>query len=102
DIPRSPTPTRFPYTTLFRSPSMGPRSVVHDLAPAIRTLLSRGKHDYSVRVRPGAAAGEKRLRFCVALLAIVATLTTAMPAQQRRSEEHTSELQSRVELVCRL
>src|SRR5690348_17966522 len=80
-IRRPPRSTLFPYTTLFRS------------------------YRYAVRARCSAET------FCV----IVCTLIVAHPAAARasamlasaptsssRSEEHTSELQSPVHLVCRL
>src|SRR3712207_8194543 len=72
-IRRPPRSTLFPYTTLFRS-------------------RRRGQHRErrSPRARPG------RCRLVRALLA------GAAAGVVRRSEEHTSELQSRQYLVCRL
>src|SRR5699024_12756558 len=58
-----PTPTLFPYTTLFRSPTLG-ASKVH--------------------------------------LQIYCHRSAALNSLFLRSEEHTSELQSRFDLVCRL
>src|SRR5438477_9790093 len=81
-IRRPPRSTLFPYTTLFRSWSH-PKS-----------LLSLGRFPRSVtRHRPIsiAAAG-----------APGAALVRRRPPGQPRSEEHTSELQSHVNLVCRL
>src|SRR3712207_7600251 len=82
-IRRPPRSTLFPYTTLFRSrraPS-GPPS-----APSRRC---RGSGSYERRGRNG-RRGRPR--------------STAGRARRRRdrSEEHTSELQSRQYLVCRL
>src|SRR5438270_4231794 len=74
-IRRPPRSTLFPYTTLFRSVSDGPRLSGNDRARE----CPRGRA--SARPRPGVAAG-------------------ALAA--RRSEEHTSELQSQSNLVCRL
>src|SRR2546429_6876174 len=75
-IRRPPRSTLFPYTTLFRSAD---RDDVPRLA----------------RVRDAAAdAGARR--------AHRAQHPGALPARQARSEEHTSELQSRLHLVCRL
>src|SRR2546430_6030509 len=73
-IRRPPRSTLFPYTTLFRS---------HAAAPA-----GRAPHAAAVapRVRWRAQAGEG--------------LREAQ--RQQRSEEHTSELQSQSNLVCRL
>src|SRR3712207_7305058 len=75
-IRRPPRSTLFPYTTLFRS-----RSTPRPGAPAL-TTSSSGPVDL-VRVSSG-------------------TVITAVNATSRRSEEHTSELQSRQYLVCRL
>src|SRR2546422_8113675 len=73
-IRRPPRSTLFPYTTLFRSRSApdGPGGACRRDLPA---------HD-PVSVRPPRAS-----RGCVV---------------RSRSEEHTSELQSRLHLVCRL
>src|SRR5256884_760674 len=79
-IRRPPRSTLFPYTTLFRSTS-----------PSIRTTLERPprtlKNSPSVPGRPPCTTGNAAIVFA------------SSPA---RSEEHTSELQSRLHLVCRL
>src|SRR3712207_8678626 len=72
-IRRPPRSTLFPYTTLFRSSSSRVRP---------STGTSSGRSSVSMRRLPAASV-------CAA---------PAMP----RSEEHTSELQSRQYLVCRL
>src|SRR3712207_8445922 len=78
-IRRPPRSTLFPYTTLFRSPPLGrlggPRGDLRQPADPRRL----GAH-------PGARRGGGHPRH----------------AGRRRSEEHTSELQSRQYLVCRL
>src|SRR2546422_5259896 len=79
-IRRPPRSTLFPYTTLFRS--RGQRS--HDAAAARRARApGRGQ---------GEAADARRLL----------GLPVAVEPEGERSEEHTSELQSRLHLVCRL
>src|SRR3712207_8479957 len=82
-IRRPPRSTLFPYTTLFRSPvcgSAGPcRGARFDLAPSTTERPTRGWY---------AANHTGHLSLCV--------------RGARRSEEHTSELQSRQYLVCRL
>src|SRR3712207_8919268 len=79
-IRRPPRSTLFPYTTLFRSHGASTRSRFHHhLADPL--ALSR---------RYGTRAADHRV-------AIRSVRPTA-----RRSEEHTSELQSRQYLVCRL
>src|SRR5438046_3860820 len=75
-IRRPPRSTLFPYTTLFRSP----------LLPG---------------ARPRAAPARCRARRTPARGAARAALRARSPAR-RRSEEHTSELQSLTNLVCRL
>src|SRR2546422_3548708 len=81
-IRRPPRSTLFPYTTLFRSPpprtSRSPR-----VEPTTRSRdTARGTTKTNTDAR--AAAG------------------SSSPARTIRSEEHTSELQSRLHLVCRL
>src|SRR5439155_24402793 len=81
-----PSSTLFPYTTLFRSQRRGEhrqgRSEPH---PDVRRR--RGDHLLHHAGTRRAAALPPRLRFLRGVL---------------RSEEHTSELQSRGHLVCRL
>src|SRR2546429_8114026 len=81
-IRRPPRSTLFPYTTLFRSP-------VH-ATPAGRLL-----EQYAQRAGgPGAALQQGQRLVMVGQHAPRVLL--------QRSEEHTSELQSRLHLVCRL
>src|SRR3712207_7204038 len=86
-IRRPPRSTLFPYTTLFRSPD-GISVTFGSRAPP-----STGKCTaVSLDLRTGCLGGD--------------WLTTlrlhALRAEYPRSEEHTSELQSRQYLVCRL
>src|SRR3989442_7449830 len=84
-IRRPPRSTLFPYTTLFRSlhvRGLGPR-------PA-----GRPAPDGRLRRRLRAGEGDDRDHEEMASPACV--------TWWRRSEEHTSELQSRPHLVCRL
>src|SRR3712207_8272702 len=85
-IRRPPRSTLFPYTTLFRS-------LVELARLPVRPLDPPG-HDVLQAAEDGAALSG-RLRHAVAVLAL------DRPAAPR-SEEHTSELQSRQYLVCRL
>src|SRR5260370_28690263 len=73
-IRRPPRSTLFPYTTLFRSIKEKCRRHPDENAPAV----------YGIQRSTAARAGE-----------------TAV-AEPLRSEEHTSELQSHLNLVCRL
>src|SRR3712207_7451633 len=83
-IRRPPRSTLFPYTTLFRSPQRPPTTTARTSAtPRRRSPLPRAP----ARLRRAALSGDRGPR----------------PTEVRtRSEEHTSELQSRQYLVCRL
>src|SRR3712207_7614965 len=85
-IRRPPRSTLFPYTTLFRS----------DDAPRVLILTTFDLDEY---VYDALAAGASGF-----LLKDVGPdqLTEAIRVVAARSEEHTSELQSRQYLVCRL
>src|SRR5436309_8409023 len=74
-IRRPPRSTLFPYTTLFRSQSYHARVIPNGL-------------DLRKFERLPTAKEARRLR--------------GLPTDRTRSEEHTSELQSRENLVCRL
>src|SRR5438445_12775122 len=70
---RPPRSTLFPYTTLFRSP-----------------------------IQSGTAVAPAHSAAATANHAIIPASTTTGCPRKTRSEEHTSELQSRQYLVCRL
>src|SRR5690349_23723498 len=95
-IPRPPRSTLFPYTTLFRSfLGLGVMGT-----PIARNLL-RGGQELLVWNRSPAAA--EALRAEGAEVATdVADVFAGADVVLLRSEEHTSELQSRRDLVCRL
>src|SRR3712207_7696188 len=86
-IRRPPRSTLFPYTTLFRSArEHGRDHVLGDLLLEVvladAGVVLRGQHDGVDPDRPVALVADRHLGL--------------------RSEEHTSELQSRQYLVCRL
>src|SRR2546422_6434230 len=87
-IRRPPRSTLFPYTTLFRS-------VHHAVISAIRKDCIR--HD-----TPGIWLGKPTRGLNVKLVGSARGPGDDNPIARRRSEEHTSELQSRLHLVCRL
>src|SRR5438034_6975486 len=89
--PRPPSSTLFPYTTLFRS-SFGP---VDAYGPAAHGRTPRFAADTRADARGTQGIGCGRS---------LRTLSPALraAARSRRSEEHTSELQSHSDLVCRL
>src|SRR3712207_8696504 len=84
-IRRPPRSTLFPYTTLFRS-RHAPAAAQRRRADALRR-----------RVRPGDRRPARRARGRPP-----GRLVLLRQRRARRSEEHTSELQSRQYLVCRL
>src|SRR3712207_7856450 len=83
-IRRPPRSTLFPYTTLFRS----------DVAKRLRRLPAELPQVHLVLGQEEAAA--------VALGEVEDVVDQGAEPRDRRSEEHTSELQSRQYLVCRL
>src|SRR5437763_12441925 len=80
---RPPRSTLFPYTTLFRSPCR------HRPEGGGGLLQREGAVDH----RPQAVEGDRAVHRLEAF---------AVADQDARSEEHTSELQSPMYLVCRL
>src|SRR5438105_12883865 len=93
-IRRPPRSTLFPYTTLFRSVDIGAASEHTDEYVLVYVDGAKLLIEDDVGYKSRRAAGI--LSFVAKEKLDVATLF------QMRSEEHTSELQSRVDLVCRL
>src|SRR2546429_4644982 len=98
-IRRPPRSTLFPYTTLFRSVWAGSRDSFleggtcgHDARGLARLGLQREGRAHARRT-DGVAVG-----FCGS----ADDRRGAPIGNAARSEEHTSELQSRLHLVCRL
>src|SRR2546429_5144525 len=89
-IRRPPRSTLFPYTTLFRSCGLAGRPVLHELDADHQT--------------PPAHVPDGRILLLQALRTGEQPLAQGRHVGQElaRSEEHTSELQSRLHLVCRL
>src|SRR5690606_41743341 len=95
---KSPRPLRstlFPYTTLFRSEPTASEEATTEPGPDADVVLTT-----SVSVLNG--AGVSGLAGDVAAVLQEAGFTSVGAADYTRSEEHTSELQSRENLVCRL
>src|SRR5205823_11804873 len=91
-----PTPTLFPYTTLFRSPpGRSPRS---------RRCCSSGTAERECPEPPAAnpRQGAGRPGTAPAVALPPGNEGAGCDARAFRSEEHTSELQSLAYLVCRL
>src|SRR4051794_41337022 len=90
-IRRPPRSTLFPYTTLFRSDGL--RRVGIDALYAHQAEALEAAWSGPTIVTTGTASG-KSLCFNLPTLDVL--------CGDARSEEHTSELQSPVHLVCRL
>src|SRR5690606_41326222 len=96
---RLPGPPLFPYTTLFRS-----------LTAQIEEALGSGEQwgvalRYAVETSPLGTAGSVRQvlgELSGTFLVLSGDALTDISLSAARSEEHTSELQSRENLVCRL
>src|SRR3712207_8273881 len=94
-IRRPPRSTLFPYTTLFRSD-------VDDARRALTVALNDA-YDRVIRSRSLSSGRSRALSELAGVLNSAAPLVEgAVAAARTRSEEHTSELQSRQYLVCRL
>src|SRR2546430_16658205 len=101
-IRRPPRSTLFPYTTLFRSK----RNILH-----LKNHISRVRATVPTERRQ-IAWGHAQFRFCrdwrdplrigVSPRPKVSLRAAKFLATPERSEEHTSELQSQSNLVCRL
>src|SRR5690242_2585566 len=99
-ILRPPRSTLFPYTTLFRSRKL---ALTGDTAGATASAAGGGDDAAAAAARAAwPRHGEESL--LVAQLSRTAALSALFRRCPRggRSEEHTSELQSHVNLVCRL
>src|SRR2546422_4750778 len=87
-IRRPPRSTLFPYTTLFRSEGWGDEYLdlkpIADMHQALQESVYRFLQNPTAWTGPVPSDDEKQITFDL------------------RSEEHTSELQSRLHLVCRL
>src|SRR2546422_3834326 len=85
-IRRPPRSTLFPYTTLFRSQGI------------VRKIAFSPTRGYSLQMMSDASLYAEVWNNGAAKT----WRTVASTITQTRSEEHTSELQSRLHLVCRL
>src|SRR2546422_4743344 len=85
-IRRPPRSTLFPYTTLFRSEAFYTKIESDDPKIGAYLILSKGR----------------ALAKAAQIDALAEKGEALPPLARARSEEHTSELQSRLHLVCRL
>src|SRR5690349_24122116 len=93
-MPRPPRSTLFPYTTLFRSISK-PSNVASRTACSVNQASSTDINPSLKSIGIVGARGHTGSEL-IRLIAAHPSLDLT------RSEEHTSELQSRRDLVCRL
>src|SRR5687768_17972989 len=89
-IRRPPRSTLFPYTTLFRSSQSS--LIVSTSQPISNVAACQQRRARAPTKRVGSKA----------TTIILSYGTGTSPSSRARSEEHTSELQSRLHLVCRL
>src|SRR3712207_7873451 len=87
-IRRPPRSTLFPYTTLFRSKPHAAEAVAELKRQGLRVVMITGDNHRTAEAVARQAG-------------IEAVVAEGLPGD-KRSEEHTSELQSRQYLVCRL
>src|SRR3712207_8414627 len=94
-IRRPPRSTLFPYTTLFRSLDCC-EHVIDSVAPLTEAIMQEAPHVSML------ATSRESLMVGGEHVYALAPLDTPPDGTVLRSEEHTSELQSRQYLVCRL
>src|SRR5690606_40643811 len=80
-----PTSTLFPYTTLFRSQKLSPQQIQLMKLIQLPTQAFEQRLKQEIEENPALESGKENDEY-----------------EDTRSEEHTSELQSRENLVCRL
>src|SRR5690606_40509940 len=97
---RSPKATMFPYTTLFRSP--GGRIQLRRNEFEVQRGEIRFTDATAIVPEVDVSAVTEYQRYSSSGLAQTAPNAGGDSARLGRSEEHTSELQSRENLVCRL
>src|SRR5438034_8179936 len=87
-IRQPPRSTLFPYTTLFRSGQEGHSRIFCYCRECTSEGIAYRRRSKALRAACGSCGIRKKLQDCRGIAA--------------RSEEHTSELQSHSDLVCRL
>src|SRR5260221_11770688 len=101
-IRRPPRSTLFPYTTLFRSAVPAIKmafgiDICTPLLPSTNSVMLR-----SAAMLDSIYASSRERCFSVIRKSIITELVDGNKGVHMRSEEHTSELQSHSDLVCRL
>src|SRR5437868_13111622 len=87
-----PKSTLFPYTTLFRSSTLNRNAEVGTLNAELKSSCLQVQRSAFIVSSNWSRAETRQSNF----------QTVSLMTSTNRSEEHTSELQSRFDLVCRL
>src|SRR5260370_6595892 len=96
-IRRPPRSTLFPYTTLFRSSAAEDDMKCEEIAELLPDYLQEGL------AAERKSVVERHLENCLECREVAGLWKKlALIPDEQRSEEHTSELQSHLNLVCRL
>src|SRR5437867_8201166 len=98
---RRPRSTLFPYTTLFRSAPLISAGM-NRCIPLNGTSAPTHSHRIAFSVQPVSRTPSFAYRLRTALAIQLVSRFTSVSLRWARSEEHTSELQSPYDLVCRL
>src|SRR2546429_8875526 len=101
-IRRPPRSTLFPYTTLFRSCGFARSKKGIDGALGLHQGRQRGPAGLAQRLTMPLVVSQGLVVWFHGLRKAQVGHCVLMYAADQRSEEHTSELQSRLHLVCRL
>src|SRR5690606_39439182 len=99
-FPPHTRPQLFPYTTLFRSAAAGRNTLSINQTPGFQISISGGEGSDGVIKIKRFARGHHPVHAPASYFQVFDPVEVHLIL--RRSEEHTSELQSRENLVCRL
>src|SRR5699024_12879483 len=91
-IRRPPRPPLFPYTTLFRSANA---ALLAGFVSFMKEAKAKDKKTVEFHLKEPFSLFPERI-------SVVKIVNGSLRWNSTRSEEHTSELQSRFDLVCRL
>src|SRR5690606_40894365 len=99
-LPRLPISTVFPYTTLFRSSLLSDLDEEEKISKLLSAFFANqnGVKELGRVLSESGGASDQVSRIG---LQMISTMSNRRQ-ESERSEEHTSELQSRENLVCRL
>src|SRR3712207_9545536 len=101
-IRRPPRSTLFPYTTLFRSDELEQAIPMLNIKPSQKGRIARGTA-LAIKMRAALYWSDyKKAREAARDIEQLGIYSLDPKFLEMRSEEHTSELQSRQYLVCRL